>query len=224
MVLLDQKDSSWKTFQAMTRNFTPLKSLMNSVKPEELTQEQLNLLMPVWKNFSFLQSKLQRLQPALVLLEWISSTVEYKLKKDTLTASKIRLPELDRKVKLHLAKIAQINAEILTYEEKIAEVKLSIEQGEHEEITNELSKFSRSTSLSGCEERAVSSTPLHHGTASGGLMESTKPMFEFPDFESHPEELYENKLGNKDSEEDQLSIILEGNDGLGCCGIKFCFM
>ena len=250
MLMLDQKDRSWKTFKAITKNYGPLKSLMNGVATELVSQEKMNDLLPVCRNFHEIHTKLQKIsRGASLIAEWISYSVEYKLKKETLYDSKKRLLELERRIKQKLAIIAELNAKILTLEETIADKKLCLEAAKREPTedhssVSDISVISlKSLSYSFKAERVISVTPIRRGTASGGLLSSPRtfaqvevidepiltPRFvpqqqEFPDFKLGSEELYGEAPVSKKKEE-EFEIKYEGaNELLGCCRSKFfCF-
>lgn len=95
MLVLDQKDRSWNTFKAVMKNFTPLKSLMSSIQAQYLTDEQMNELIDVWKNQQSIKYKLRKYcRGVTILAEWINSSVEYKLKKETLLTIEQKYPEV----------------------------------------------------------------------------------------------------------------------------------
>jgi prefoldin subunit 5 len=241
MLILDQKDRSWNTFKAVMRNFAPLKSLMSSVQPQFLTEEQMNELVSVWKNQQTIQYKLKKFcKGAGIIAEWISYSVEYKLKKETLFSVEQHYPEVKfmqlYKKKNHLImKISDVNSQILTIEERIAEVKMNIEaaesmEGAKEEDLTDFSTYS-DKSQKKPEERAVGATPLHQGTASGGILKHNIPLTPkfprnfFPDFELNSEDLYQDAPKKKSTEEEVKTGFYEDfNESVGCCKLRFfCF-
>lgn len=95
MLMLEQKDCSWETFKAVTKNFPPLKSLMSNLQPQNLTDEQMNDLLNIWKNQQATQYKLQKYCKGVkIIADWINYAVEYKLKKETLLTVEQRYPEV----------------------------------------------------------------------------------------------------------------------------------
>mmetsp|Transcript_32145 Transcript_32145/g.55517 ORF Transcript_32145/g.55517 Transcript_32145/m.55517 type:complete len:350 (+) Transcript_32145:392-1441(+) len=247
MLMLDQRDRSWKTFRAVTRNFGPLKSLMSSVSAEHMSEDQLNELLPIWKKQQSLVPKLASIcKGAAIIAEWIRYCVEYKLKKETLVASKRKLPDIERRMKAQLAQIADRNAQILTLEERVAETKLSLESGDCQSFDAEAEEYVNSLDASVVsmktttltykhEERAIVSTPLRKGTASGGIMTKASPRHTFeviqakpqaekqemPNFNLELHELYQ----EAPVQEEVVTIQIEGpSDVVGCCRSRFfCF-
>ena len=225
--MLEQQDCSFKAFRAVCLNYTPLKALMSSVSADRLTEEQMQAMLPVWKDQHTLLTKLQK-QPkgASILTEWLSSCVEYKLRKETLTAALHKLPDLEHKIRLQLQKIAETNACILVQEEKLLDLKTAITPDSEDEgplksgNISLVSITSTGLSLRQIEDRAVSAVPLQRGTATGGLLAQLSPRSsfsrkaDFPNFTS--QELYGELL------EDSQHIEVENeNELIGCCRSKF---
>lgn len=247
MLMLDQRDRSWKTFIAVTRNFGPLKALMSSVSAEHMSEDQLNELLPIWKKQQSLVPKLASIcKGAAIIAEWIRYCVEFKLKKETLVASKRKLPDIERRMKTQLAAIADRNGQILTLEERVAEIKLSLESAEDqsfgaeaEDCVNSLDasvvSMKTTTLTFKHEERAIVSTPLRKGTASGGIMSKSSPRHTFEVFQAkaHLEEqsfpnfnLESHELYREAPEQEEAVVIqIEGpTDAVGCCRSRFfCF-
>ncbi|CAG9332535.1 unnamed protein product [Blepharisma stoltei] len=240
MIVLDQQDRSWKAFLRTVKHYNPLKSLMCSVNPEIFSKELIADLMPILKHQQSIQQKLHKTHKSVsVLAEWISYSVEYKIKKDTFASYKKKLPSIEKKLKSQVEIIAEINALILTLEEQIAEAKLSIEQSKlNEEDTEEhKSSFDWSWSTTKInnisskilDEKTINFAPLHKGTASGGILRSSflekkKLQREFPDFNLKSEELYvENPKSF--SIDKGTNLDLEGaSELLGCYRSRFfCF-
>ena len=95
MLILDQKDRSWNTFKAVMKNYTPLKSLMSNVQAQFLSEEQMSELLNIWKNQQSIQYKLKKYCKGVsIIAEWINYSVEYKLKKETLTSVEQKYPEV----------------------------------------------------------------------------------------------------------------------------------
>lgn len=130
-------------------------------------------------------------------------------------------------------KVSEINAEIFIVEEKIEEVKFSIENTELLKIEEDWTDFSTYSSKSNNkgESRAVVTTPLHQGTASGGIMRLNVPLTPkfpkqfFPNFELNSDELYSEAPVKKRQEEEPKTILYEDiSENMGCCRLKFfCF-
>jgi hypothetical protein len=49
LLVIDQKDRSWKTFRSIAKNYGPLKTLMGSVTIEQISEELMTDLLPIWK-------------------------------------------------------------------------------------------------------------------------------------------------------------------------------
>ena len=237
LFVLDQGDRSWKTFRAICLNYSPLKTLMNSTSPDLLTEAKMSELLPLWKNQQSTIAKLGKVSKGgCVLAEWICSCVEFKLRKETLSAARRKLPELERKVKIQVQAIAEKNAQILVHEEKILEAQAACDIGlDSEESCKFLPPKSlnislvsiTSTNLSvrpAAEDRAVNVAPLRRGgTATGGLLSLISPRGqpkEFPNFTSG--ELYrETPLSARPREEAARIDIESENEIPGCCRSRF---
>ena len=118
-------------------------------------------------------------------------------------------------------------------EERIAEVKITIENSELLKVDEDYTDFSTfsSKSTNKLEERSVITTPLHQGTASGGKMLMNVPLTPkfhrpfFPDFELNSDQLYSEAPVKKLPDEEPKNMYNEDiNENIGCCRIKFfCF-
>ena len=75
---------------------------MYNFVPEDLTESILSSIMPLWKQHQSLAQKLQKLTAkgsAKLMLDFICSSVEYKLKKDIFNQSTdVSLPETKEKL------------------------------------------------------------------------------------------------------------------------------
>ena len=95
LLMIEQKDRSWNSFKAVTKNFAPLKSLMTNLQPQCLADEQVNELLNIWKNQQTIQMKLKKFCKGVqILADWINFSVEYKLKKETLVTVEQIYPEV----------------------------------------------------------------------------------------------------------------------------------
>lgn len=232
LLILEQHDRSWKSFRAMCHNYNPLKALMNNASPDLFTEEQMSVLLPVWKNQQVIVSKLEKVSKGgVILAEWISACVEYRLRKETLLAAQHKLPDLDRRLKSQLQLIAELNAAILVHEERIQETQAATSATP--ESTTSLRGLHLDTSLASnasaaanyrhTEDRSVCIAPLPHGKATGGVVFQMTPRAShkragvFPNFASG--ELY------RDTPElvrEGPSIELENETELvGCCRSRF---
>lgn len=115
-------------------------------------------------------------------------------------------------------------------EERIAEIRLCLENLELkvEEDNTDFSSCSKSARV---DDRAIVTTPLHQGTASGGILQRNSnitPRFPrqfFPDFELNSDELYVEAPTKKVTEEEIKTILYDDlNENVGCCRMRFfCF-
>lgn len=79
----------------MTKNYGPLKNLMDSMNAENMSEAKLTELLPLWKSYNQLHSLLQaEAKGAEVILRWIVNSVEYKLKREALLSTKSKLTEV----------------------------------------------------------------------------------------------------------------------------------
>ena len=90
---------------------------MNNVTPDSISEEVMSELLPIWKEKEIYSQKLSKYAGAVAVVDWISYFVELKLKKETIAASKKKLPDLERKIKAQFGIIAETNARIQQIEE-----------------------------------------------------------------------------------------------------------
>lgn len=218
LFLLDQRERSWKTFRAITHNYTPLKALMNSLNLDMISEEQMNALLPVWKHKQSVLSKLDRVSKGgVVLAEWLCCCVEFRLKNETLRAARRKLPELERKIRAQMQLIAEKNAQIFTCEEKLASAKAALDG--RPSTPSDASFNSTSLSLILSEDACIVLSPRHEGTATRGLLAQVSPRSKanlaFPSFGSPT--LYNDRV-----EGVEFSIDYSTGDGSkGCCHSRF---
>ena len=216
MLVLDQPDKSYMSFKNLSKNFGYLKDLMGSVQGQTLSDCVINEILPIWKNQTIIQAKLQKTNRcASILAQWIGYLVEYSLKKETVYASKRKEPELEKKIKFQKHLISDLNIEIDNLTDKIISAKQVIQC--KSEVEEELSeKYDLSPE---CGKPIGFS--MHRGTASGGILISSLNSLRsqtFPNF--NDEEIYAELRAKP--EEHQISY--EGNNEIGCCRMKFfCF-
>jgi hypothetical protein len=68
---------------------------MGNFKPENMTQEQLEKAMPIWKSYKNLQPIMEKENKGIcAILEWITSVVECKIKIDTLKSIEQKFPDV----------------------------------------------------------------------------------------------------------------------------------
>lgn len=232
LLILDQRDRSWKSFKSVVKNFGALKALMTSITADHLTEEQLNELLPVWKNQQTIQSKLLKTSKGgAVLAEWISYCVEYKLKKETLNASVKKVPELERKVRTQMANIAERNVQLMTQEAQLRLVKEKMEGGGSDD-------FGLDENLSGISLSSLKSTGVAMKSKTDTLVAAIPPLLpmspghtqlaqyikqalgaaetnNFPNFGS--EELY-----NEEPEQEDFQIeYVDASESCSACRSKF---
>ena len=211
MLLLDQQDRSWKTFLAILKNFGPLKALMSSISPDHLSEEQLSALLPVWKNQQTLQAKLAKVaRGAVIIAEWISYCVEYKLKKETLNSALKRLPELEKKVRTVMAASATQSASVSSSESKVFEVRQKMCQAE------ESAAHFLDLSVSSLRSTAAAKVKVDDPTP--------RPKVQSPRFQEFPNFLSEELYGEtpREKEEQRFEVDFgESQSVLGCCRSRF---
>lgn len=212
MLLLDQQDRSWKTFKAILKNFGPLKALMNSISPDHLSEEQLSALLPIWKNQQILQAKLAKIaRGAVIIAEWISYCVEYKLKKETLNSALKRLPELEKKIRTVMAAIANQTASVSSSESRVSEIRQKMTKAE------ESAAQFLDLSVSSLRSTAAAKVKVEDPTP---RPKTQSPRFqqEFPNFLS--EELYRETLAERQEQLFEVDFG-ESQSVLGCCRSRF---
>jgi hypothetical protein len=199
---LNFADCSWQAFARELENFGGFKALLSSFNPEHLQEDQLTVLVDVWKHSHALANSLDTVvKGASVLLMWLAHKVELKLKLEVLASSQRRVPEIGRKVK------AQANI--------VGEQKKQIEglEAKHSEQLVKIAAVERALAeqpKSCCTSRSLSPSPAVSPT----------PRFssEFPNFAS--EELYDDE-----KETSIFTVQMEGpGENVGCCRSRFfCF-
>jgi hypothetical protein len=199
---LNFEDCSWQAFACELENFSGFKALLSSFNHKALQEDQLTLLVDVWKHCHSLAKSLDSVvEGASVLLMWLAHKVELKLKLEVLASSQRRVPEIGRKVKAQANVVGEQKKQIEGIEAKRSE------------------QLVRITAL----ERALAEQPKSCSTSrslSPAPDPSHTPQFssEFPNFES--EELY-----NDEKETSMFTVQMEGpGENVGCCRSRFfCF-
>jgi len=124
MILLEQKEVNWKMFQASLRNYDSLKALMDKFNPETIKEENVDLIMTLWKNYNSIQPKISKVsRAASILLDWITACMEYKIKKATLDGIKKSLSDVQNRTKEYNNSVAEKKSLVATLEEKLKEIK-----------------------------------------------------------------------------------------------------
>eukprot|EP01016_Furgasonia_blochmanni_P008124 TRINITY_DN13265_c0_g1_i1.p2 TRINITY_DN13265_c0_g1~~TRINITY_DN13265_c0_g1_i1.p2 ORF type:complete len:205 (+),score=32.66 TRINITY_DN13265_c0_g1_i1:289-903(+) len=118
MIVLDQKETNWKLFQLMAKNYESLRGVMNNYDPLELSEEQINHIMPLLKNYAAISARIGKVNKHLIqLLDWMTGSLERKLKYETLTLVKQNLHETLRNLKTLAGLIAERNSHLMILEE-----------------------------------------------------------------------------------------------------------
>jgi len=124
MILLEQKEVNWKMFQASVRNYDSLKALMDKFNPENIREENVDLILTLWKNYNTVQPRISKTsRGASILLDWITSCMEYKIKKATLDGIKKSLSDVQSRIKEYQNNISEKKSLVATLEEKAKELK-----------------------------------------------------------------------------------------------------
>mmetsp|Transcript_19686 Transcript_19686/g.36221 ORF Transcript_19686/g.36221 Transcript_19686/m.36221 type:complete len:305 (+) Transcript_19686:2794-3708(+) len=199
LTALDYSETSWHAFTALLIDFNRFKSLLTSYKPEALRDEQLALIVSVWKNSQSLCSALEPLSPAAaLLLLWLAHNIEFKLKLEALSLTQRKVPELERKVKSQVSIIGEQRSQVEGLEAKYSDQLNKIESAK-----SSAEQKSATESSTNSPPQEVTPTPRFPN--------------EFPDFSS--EELYNEK------DTSMFTVQMEGaGEIVGCCRSKFfCF-
>lgn len=199
LVAFDISDTNWANFTALLKDFSRFKSTLNSFNSAQLREDQMSIIVGVWKHSQSISSILEPVsRGANVLMLWLAHNIELKLKLESLAASQRRVPQIERKVKSQASIIGEQRSQIQELEVKHSDQLSKIEAAKA--LTVYPNSFnSISSTLSAPQE--VNPTPRF--------------INEFPNFNS--EELYIEK---------EASIVeLEGAELVGCCRSKFfCFL
>ena len=213
LILIGKKETSWRSFKSIAKNHLGLVSAITNLSPEQVTEDQLNHLLPVWQQKQVIISRVSHVSKTIrYLVEWMGYCVEYKLKLETLNASKNKLPELERKIKDQMTSIANTNAQLVTAEKRLEEMRIKVEKNTKLEKTNE--------SINHTEDMSIISVKSSQPEPSYPSI--INPMHDFPNFGS--DHLYGATFASKLADDD-FEIKYEGaNEIVGCCRTKFfCF-
>lgn len=81
--------------KASVRNYDSLKALLDKFNPENIREENVDLILGLWKNYNAIQPKIAKTcRGASILLDWVTSCMEFKIKKATLESVKRSLLEV----------------------------------------------------------------------------------------------------------------------------------
>lgn len=234
LLVLQLKDRSWNTFKSQIKNYDELKERVDKIQGENLSEEAFAILECLWKNHKIMKPKLEKYcQGVKIIAEMLICLAEYRVKKDTLDLSLEEFKGYKKKALMTKSKIKEVNAQILTIEEKISEVKITICAFDRSKMTKDedldTSDRSSYTSPICSGKRSVSTNPFANGTASGGILHyrknteiGNKPLI--PGFKVKHDESYFESPKVHAQEDEVFSIFNDNSMSLGCCRPKFfCF-
>ncbi len=89
-------DFDWAEFQQVAMQFEEMKEAMLKFGPNLcLTDNILQTMLPIWHHYAEYQEKLRGISPsAVLLLDFVHYSVEYKIKKTKFNEAKHNLPEV----------------------------------------------------------------------------------------------------------------------------------
>lgn len=154
---------------------------------------------------------------ARILTEWIGFCVEYKLKHETLLASKRKIPDLEDKIKTQMSSIDETNGQLHSVEKKIEDL--------HQKLVKSTVNIDSLESRINTEDMSIISINSNH-IKEDNFSQIFTPRFyqvsQFPNFGS--DQLYGDTFVSKVPEE-EMEIKYEGpNELVGCCRTRFfCF-
>jgi len=220
MLLLGGK-RSWSAFkvrtrQALIRNVDCLKDVMSSLNSANLQEEQLTELLPIWKRF---QSGLLPNQgpAATALLQFLSYSVEYKLKSEVGTTAARKLTRLQSKQIRLCSLIKTLESALGRFQQ--AETWIDISEMDEKLSADQTGWTLGTLDLSKAvvlEERTIGVSMLRGGTASGGVLGRQGKLnseVSFPDF--NRSDLYPEHFP---SHIETLDLVLEGEHEVRWCG------
>lgn len=233
LLVIQEKERSWHSFKAHIKNFDELIGLIEKIQASNLSEEVLISLEIIWKNQKQIRSKLKKYcEGVMTIADFVICLAEYRVKKETLEESLEDFTGYKKKTINTKSKIKEVNGQILSIEEKIAEVKATIKtfsRGRSKNDDADTSDRSSYTSPVCCVKRSISTNPFINGTASGGLLyhrknieHSGKPLL--PNFRVNHDESYFESPDVNVQEDEGYEIFYENSVSLGCCKQKFfCF-
>ena len=221
MWLLGYEYFSWSSFQRLMKDSAVVKESMQGVVQEGLTHLQLSELITVWRDREELFREINSISKCVSLLVvWMSECVEYNMKKENLRASKIRIPDLQNRIKQQMFRVSQKSFDLHNISQQLDHFRGALERYESEEsrlITDDFISISiNSHPPSLCDPKSIINSP--------SIMTPTakRSNLEFPRFDK--ENLYQETY-SKNHDEDEPEVEFEGaNEIMGCCKSKFfCF-
>jgi hypothetical protein len=220
MRLIGYEQFSWSSFQRLMANFSVLKESMQGVVQEGLSELQVTSLITIWRDRNSLVKEISSSSICISLLViWMSECVEYNMKKENLRASKSKIPDLQHRIKLQMARVAQKSTDLQNISKQLDHFRGALEQFESEEsrcVTDDFMSISiNSHAPSLCDPKSIINSP--------SLLTPTakRNNLEFPRFDK--ENLYQETYSK--NAEDEAEVEFEGaNEIMGCCKSKFfCF-
>lgn len=68
---------------------------MTGLKLEGLSNSSIESALPLWKNYNLLSASIKKnYKGASIILDWITSVVEWRLKNETMKSLELRFPDV----------------------------------------------------------------------------------------------------------------------------------
>ena len=121
---------------------------MNALNPENLRQDIVEQILPLWKNYIVLSQHLSKVSKgAQYLLDWMTGLLEMKIKSETLKDAKKKFPELQKKFREKIDLIAETNSLIKSLQEKKAQLQQLSQSNNSQILTSQTSNPTRPTMI-----------------------------------------------------------------------------
>lgn len=121
---------------------------MNALNPENLRQDIVEQILPLWKNYIVLSQQLSKVSKgAQYLLDWMTGLLEMKIKSETLKDAKKKFPELQKKVREKIDLIAETNSLIKSLQEKKAQLQQLSQSNNSQILMSQTSNPTRPTMI-----------------------------------------------------------------------------
>ena len=122
--------------------------MMNALNPENLRQDIVEQILPLWKNYNVLSQQLSKVSKgAQYLLDWMTGLLEMKIKSETLKDAKKKFPELQKKVREKIDLIAETNSLIKSLQEKKAQLQQLSQSNNSQILMSQTSNPTRPTMI-----------------------------------------------------------------------------
>ena len=122
--------------------------MMNALNPENLRQDIVEQILPLWKNYIVLSQQLSKVSKgAQYLLDWMTGLLEMKIKSETLKDAKKKFPELQKKVREKIDLIAETNSLIKSLQEKKAQLQQLSQSNNSQILMSQTSNPTRPTMI-----------------------------------------------------------------------------